>query len=265
MRPDVAEYMHRHPAEVRGWFAEADFRLFDWLLSNQGPGDLLEIGAYEGASAILLGLQLREGETFTVCDIFALPDPADGNYGESARLYGHLTRELFERNYRRFLPELPRIVQVDSRRICEHVQPRTCRFVHVDGSHTYEFVRSDLDSARALLADDGVVVFDDWRGWQMPGVTLSVMAAIASGDLHVVALTPAKLYCSGDPVVAERLREAAIAWAGAAPELVLATDVVRGEVWPRITTVEEPRRSTWERARRRLSRAVAGGTQSRRR
>lgn len=54
--------------EVKGWFWPADQILFDWFLSRQnadpsGGGDLLELGAYLGKSAIFLGGYLKEGRS----------------------------------------------------------------------------------------------------------------------------------------------------------------------------------------------------------
>lgn len=240
MRPDIADYLVRRPREVRGWLAEVDFRMFDWLLSRQGHGDLLEIGAYEGASAILIGMHVREGETFTVCDLFAVPDESEGNFAESHRWYTDLTRETFERNYLRFLPALPRIVQDDSRRVLEYIEPGTCRFVHVDGAHPYEFVAADLASARTLLNDDGLVVCDDWRGFHTPGVTVATMEAIVNGGLHVVVTTPGKLYGTWSAAAASELRDAIARWAESAPELILNSDVVHGVAWPRVDTPRQP-------------------------
>ena len=71
MRPDVAEYLSSYRT-IRGWLSPEDVYVFDFLLDSQGGGDLVEIGAYEGASAILIGLHKRPDETFTVCDLFGL-------------------------------------------------------------------------------------------------------------------------------------------------------------------------------------------------
>ena len=64
------------PDDVPGWLYGTDRLLFDWLLTEAAgpvePGDLLEIGAYLGRSAIHMGQHQRAGETFTVCDLFDL-------------------------------------------------------------------------------------------------------------------------------------------------------------------------------------------------
>lgn len=257
MRAEVADYLVRRPTEVAGWLAEVDFRLFDWLLEQQGPGDLLEIGAYEGASAILLGLHRRDGETFTVCDLFAVPDESAENFAESDYWYRNLTRETFERNYLSFVPEPPRIVQETSLDIQQHVQAASCRFVHVDGAHVYSYVRSDIAAARALLNAEGIVVCDDWRGRYTPGVTVATMEALVEGGLNVIAITEGKFYGSWNAGLASELRDSAAAWAEASPDVKVVVEPIRGERWPRIVLARPtgpPRPSTWARLRRMLSR-----------
>ena len=258
MRAEVADYLARRPTEVPGWLAEVDFRLFDWLLGRQGPGDLLEIGAYEGASAILLGMHRRDGETLTVCDLFAVPDESAENFAESDHWYRNLTRETFERNYLRFLPELPRIVQATSLEIGQHVEAGSCRFVHVDGAHVYSYARSDIASARDLLGRDGIVVCDDWRGRYTPGVTVAAMEAVLEDGLSTVAITEGKLYGTWNAALASDLRDAAAAWAQSSPELDVVVEPIRGERWPRILlarpAAHEP--STRARARRALRRVL---------
>jgi hypothetical protein len=256
MRPDVADYLARRPSEVPGWLAEVDFRLFDWLLSRQGPGDLLEIGAYEGASAILIGLHRREGEVFTVCDLFAVPDESEGNWAESNRWYRDLTRERFESNYLRFIPELPRIVQDTSLEILRHVEPGTCRFVHVDGAHPYAYVRSDMEAARVLLASDGIVVCDDWRERHTPGVTVAVMEALVAGGLQAVAITEGKFYGTWNAALAADLRSAAAAWAETSPDVTVTVETIQGDAWPRISPTKPPQLPSNSTAAR-IRRAVA--------
>src|SRR5580765_7902242 len=107
----VGAYFRRR-TEIPGWFALEDFLLFDRILGGHASGDLLEIGAFQGASAILIGLHRRGEEVFTVCDLFGTPDePANAAESE---IYEGLTRESFERNYLEFVPELPVIVQESS-------------------------------------------------------------------------------------------------------------------------------------------------------
>lgn len=171
--------------EVKGWFFAADQLLFDWLLTRQKglaeAGDLLEVGAYLGKSAIFTGSYLRPGERFTVCDLFDAPADDSANGAEMAKSYSTLTRRAFEANYLSFHDELPTVLQGLSSMVPGQVADGSCRFVHVDASHLYEHVHADIATARAALKPYGVVVLDDFRAEHCPGVAAAAWQAVTSG------------------------------------------------------------------------------------
>ncbi|MDG9716243.1 class I SAM-dependent methyltransferase [Streptomyces sp. DH24] len=190
--------------DVPGWFPPLDQMLFTWFLDRQEAGgvrgDLLELGAYLGKSAILLGAHLRGDERFTVCDLFESDAPDGANQAETAKSYASLTRQAFERNYLSFHDELPRVLQAPSSVISGEVGPGTCRFVHIDASHLYEHVHGDIGAARDILRPDGIVVLDDFRSEHTPGVAVAVWEAVLNRGLKPVCLSTQKLYGTwGDP------------------------------------------------------------------
>jgi predicted O-methyltransferase YrrM len=200
--------------DVKGWFYARDQAVFTWLLDRQErlepPGDLLELGAFLGKSAILIGGHRRHGETFTVCDLFG-SEPSDvANRTENARSYKTLTRQAFESNYLAFHDDLPVIVQAATAEIIDHVGPGSCRFVHVDASHLWEHVRGDIQATRLLLRADGVVVCDDFRSEHTPGVAAAVWNAVGNGGLRPICVTGNKFYGTwGDP---ERVQDELVEW-----------------------------------------------------
>lgn len=200
--------------EVKGWFRPVDQLLFDWFLSHQRDreqaGDLLELGAYLGKSAIFMGSYLRPGEEFTVCDLWDSPAPDASNSAEMNRSYATLTRRAFEANYLSFHDELPSLVQAPTSAITTRVRPGSCRFVHVDASHLYEHVHGDIRAAERLLTPEGVVVFDDFRAEHCPGVAAAVWGAVATAGLTPLCITGTKLYGTwGDP---EAVRGELLGW-----------------------------------------------------
>ncbi|MGC9495325.1 class I SAM-dependent methyltransferase [Streptomyces sp. WG7] len=212
----TAQETHKHPGElndVPGWFWPLDQVLFSWFLERQEQqdtrGDLLELGAYLGKSAILLGHHLRDGETLTVCDLFGTEPPDAANRAEAAKSYSSLTRQAFEQNYLSFHDTLPTIVQAPSSAITGEVAPGTCRFAHIDASHLYEHVHGDIGAARDLLLPDGIVVLDDFRSEHTPGVAAAAWEAVFNRGLRPVCLSSQKLYGTwGDP---EPVREELLA------------------------------------------------------
>ncbi|WP_395104239.1 class I SAM-dependent methyltransferase [Actinomadura sp. SCN-SB] len=205
------------PDDVKGWFPKIDQLLFTWFLERQArlgqPGDLVELGSYLGKSAILIGRHVREGETFTVCDLFGSEAPDDSNQQEMIHSYSTLTREAFERNYRAFHDRLPEIVQGPTSLILDRVRPDSCRFVHVDASHLYEHVSGDIEAARTMLSDEGVVVCDDYRSEHTPGVAAAVWEAVVTGGLRPICVTPQKFYGTWGEV--DAIRDDLLAWAEA--------------------------------------------------
>ncbi|WP_370096784.1 class I SAM-dependent methyltransferase [Streptacidiphilus sp. MAP12-20] len=192
--------------DVRGWFFGVDRFLFVWLLERQKrsaiAGDLIEMGAYLGRSAILVADYLRDGETFTVCDLFDSPAPDEANSGEMDMSYRDtLTRKAFEANYLAFHDALPNVIQAPTSVLSDgRIQPKSARFIHIDASHLYEHVIGDIRFAKEALTDDGVVVLDDFRSEHTPGVSAAVWEAVATLGLIPVVVTHNKFYGTwGDP------------------------------------------------------------------
>lgn len=187
--------------EIPGWFQDYDVDMFRLLLdiTARVGGDLAELGAYLGKSAVLVGSSLQAGERFTVVDLFGAEAVQRANQVENDDQYAGLDRAAFEKNYLAVHGDLPHVVQGLSVSIVEHASHQTHRFVHVDAGHLYDNVVEDIEAARALLRSDGVVVFDDFRSEHTPGVSAAVWRATATG-LRPFAVTPVKLYATfGDP------------------------------------------------------------------
>ncbi|MGW2939103.1 class I SAM-dependent methyltransferase [Streptomyces sp. NPDC001156] len=190
--------------DVPGWFPVLDQMLFDWLLARQESagmrGDLLEVGVYMGKSAIFLGSHLRDGERYTVCDLFEGAAPDAANRAESTKSYSALNRRAFEENYLSFHDELPRVLEGPSSLVPDEVEPRSCRFVHIDASHLYKHVYADIGAAHDLLLPGGVVVLDDFRSEHTPGVSVAAWEAVLNRGLRPICLSTQKLYGTwGDP------------------------------------------------------------------
>lgn len=190
--------------DVPGWLFGQDQALISWFLERQNrlaiPGDLLELGAYLGKSAILIGQYRVDDQRLTVCDLFEDAAQDHDNDEEMRQYRSTLTRLAFERNYLAFYTALPSIVQGPTSTISGHVAPQSCRFAHVDASHLYEHVEADIKACRALMHTEGLLVCDDFRAAHTPGVAAAVWSAVTSGELHPICLSDSKFYGTwGDP------------------------------------------------------------------
>jgi predicted O-methyltransferase YrrM len=194
---------------IKGWFNEIDRRCFDAILQSQRdspPGVLIELGAFQGKSAVIIGDYVREDERFVVVDLFGDKEKLSqsredrANRRENRRSYPRLTRRLFEENYLSVHDTLPEVVQGLSSEVVDHVEPGTARFIHIDASHQYAAVKTDCQAAKRLLRAGGVVVLDDYRNHKSPGVGAAVWEAVATDGLIPIATTRKKMYaCYDDP------------------------------------------------------------------
>ncbi|NBE57023.1 class I SAM-dependent methyltransferase [Streptomyces boluensis] len=242
--------------DVPGWFNPLDQALFAFFLEETAdrPGDLLEMGCYLAKATIVMGRHQRDGETFTVCDLFG--DEAQGRYSRKSTLdYYEKTLSLraFENNYLAFHEKLPEIVQARTNVLADRIAKDSCRFIHVDASHLYEDVCVDIDTTRNILRRDGVVSLDDYRNDRTPGVGAAVWEGVFTKGMRPVCVTPNKMYATwGDPrPFQKRLRE----WAKNVSGCVVAEDIIDGEVMQRLageglTFVPKPRGSAFKRVAR---------------
>lgn len=219
----------RELRSVPGWFHEPDVLLFRWFLEEQlrqrVVGNLAELGAYQGKSAVVMGEYLREDETFTVVDLFEDAGSSDENRSENRTHYAGLTQRSFESHYRRFHTRMPITVKGPTSDVLDHAATDTHRFVHVDASHLYEHVRADITSARQLLGDGGIAVFDDYRATHTPGTAAAVWEAVVSDGLEPIVVSANKLYGTwGDP---EPWLDRLVEWVPTTP-LELDVQQVRG-------------------------------------
>ena len=98
------------------------------------------------------------------------------------------------------------MVEDSSLNIRDYVKPHSCRFVHIDGSHLYEFIKSDIEAALDLADPDAVIVLDDYRTMHTPGVAAAAWAAVVEERLFPVCLSELKLYATVQPTdLADRL------------------------------------------------------------
>ena len=192
--------------DIPGWFMPIDQAAFSWILGFQNrvepEGALVELGVFKGKSAVVMGNFLRPGEVFTACDLFDDIETSQAADDNEKRFFKtqSLTQDAFEANYLAFHAELPRIVKGPTAEVTRHVAPDTARFVHIDAGHTYDLVREDTASARVMLRDNGVVVFDDYRKAGTMGTAAAVWEAILNEGLKPIVNTEFKLYATwGDP------------------------------------------------------------------
>lgn len=140
------------------------------LLRTHAPERCLEIGTCDGRTTLNMA-----ANTPDTTQIYTLDLPPDGNDRAELPLDGADGQFIaMDRRHRRFedYPEARKITQLwgDSARFDFTELENTMDFVFVDGSHSYEYLMCDSQTAlRLLKPEGGVIVWHDYGGW--PGVT----------------------------------------------------------------------------------------------
>ena len=226
------KYLERRRA-IDGWLDRADGLVLVQISALQSSAgltaNLLEIGAYRGKSAILLGYLLEPSERLYVCDTFDGTKAPGGLWVDGKRQYPGLSRSEFDRNYARFHAAPPVVLECPSADLLARgLVEGPLRMVHVDGSYEPAAIAQDIATARALIAPGGVVVFEDDHSLHNPGVAPAVGAELARGELRALCMTPWKLYATaaGDPA---GLVPALRAWAHSTADFVAEIGTIAGQ------------------------------------
>jgi hypothetical protein len=156
---------------ISGWFqfdAGLMFIAYNQFLAGRGiAGDTLEIGVHHGLSAILVAALRGPDRRFAAVDLFE--ELQERNLSGS----GHGDRAVFERNMRRFHPNLDFMTVIA--RPSTELRPtdlgRAFSFCHIDGGHSRRETLSDLTLAHSVLMPGGLVALDDYFNAEFPGVS----------------------------------------------------------------------------------------------
>lgn len=163
---------------VRGPANPDDALHFSLVLGYQRemgpPGDLLEIGTYFGRSAMVMAWFVGPGERLVLCDAFE-----------------HETRDKYAATptstdvvsaIRRSTPRLDPEMLVIHKGLSSSLvlEPASrFRFVHIDGGHSTEEARGDLELVKPHIPVGGVIAVDDYDHPRWPGVHVAADAFLA--------------------------------------------------------------------------------------
>jgi methyltransferase family protein len=158
---------------VHGWLLPQAARcivcLHDAQRRNGVRGSVAEIGVHHGKLFILLCLLRNEGEIAVGYDLF---DQQEQNIDRSGK--GSL--EILTDNLRHMNVGTSHVkliaansLQLTGARVMSDSESQV-RLFSIDGGHTAEITRNDLSIAAEAIADDGVIILDDFFNEAWPGV-----------------------------------------------------------------------------------------------
>jgi len=128
------------------------------------PANILEIGFKKGYSLGLILESLEGPAHLTTVDI---------EHGSALKEFVDLYKEELVTRDLKFITK-------DSRYLLDVKEPYN--FIHVDGNHAYEFVKSDIEYALRNISIDGIIAIDDS---QQPEVQRAIEETILASEYKV--------------------------------------------------------------------------------
>jgi predicted O-methyltransferase YrrM len=171
------------------WLSRRDATLSVAVLDALGrePSTVLEIGVFRGAWSLTIAMNVPGATVFGIdpypggeflqsARAQALRSFADG--GISHRFHLFATWDEFLAT-----PERPTVVDV----------------VHVDGRHDEVHAELDLENAHRLLADDGVIIVDDYRHISFPGIPSAMYRFLERRNYRIFLVSENKAFLCRTP------------------------------------------------------------------
>ncbi|MFN3614733.1 MAG: class I SAM-dependent methyltransferase [Rubrimonas sp.] len=164
--------------EVEGWITDTAVAIAVSILDAQArldiTGDMLEIGAWHGKSAMLWMAFSRMSERTVIVDL-AGRDPLGQNLQTAAEVMNR-KHELMVKSSFRF-PD-PEWAAQNYRRF---------RLIHIDGDHSAAGIQNDLEVTLPLLHPFGAIVVDDFLNPRFPQIS-EVTFDFCNRHRHAVGL-----------------------------------------------------------------------------
>lgn len=217
--------------DVHGWSpVDQLYSLFlIGLLTQNLKGDIVEIGAWGGRSTIALALSARDAGRSSVHSIDYFPNKKDwmenrdGTYSFNVKLNGkivpgHKQQTVWKKPFEEAIlpfykkhPDLFKYFKENIRKcgLTKYVKPFKgnsglfaqdppdgfkCRFLYIDGEHSYEVVKSDIKNIKKYLVKNGAICFDD-AFTCYEGVDKAIKEMIIdSGEFHSFKKLTKKLF-----------------------------------------------------------------------
>jgi predicted O-methyltransferase YrrM len=183
----VAEFMELswRFKDIDGWLSKLEgYVLYRLARDGEGDGGIVEIGSWMGRSTAWLaaGSMARNREHVHAVDTF------DG--GPGLKPQDHPVLKEQGTTYHRFVDNLKRVgvfdyiepLICDSRSAAAAWNKGAIRLLFIDGDHSYDAVKSDLDAWLPHVTKDGYIVFDDVHE-HYPGVQRLTAEATGEGGM----------------------------------------------------------------------------------
>ncbi len=160
---------------ISEWLSPIDAFWAIQLIRKQKLFNVLEIGVYKGAWVAAVLDNIPESKCFGI-------DPYPGLKNIEEIMNKELMNYKSQNRYKHF----SNVFQLDTR-----LKFNIC---HIDGEHSEEALKNDLNQSYIRLLDGGIIVIDDFMNRIFPGVTSSTIIEAVKLDLKPILITEHKIY-----------------------------------------------------------------------
>jgi len=162
--------------QIKGWLSfEESFLLYSSARAIMPNESVIEIGSYEGRSTVALGLGFKKKRIDSGQIVYSI-DPHTGDISEVQKGIEIDTWNNFIFNVNNFdLQDVITPIRLTSDSAVTHLAGVKAGLLFIDGWHSYEAVRSDIDNYLPLTTPHSIVIFDDWR---QPEIFKAILEAI---------------------------------------------------------------------------------------
>jgi predicted O-methyltransferase YrrM len=161
---------------IEGWLSiEESFLLYSSAKSISPDESVIEIGSYEGRSTVALGKALKKKKRNTAQFVYSI-DPHTGDITEVQQGLKIDTWNNFISNMNNCdLQEVITPIRLTSDAAVSYVAEVRAGLLFIDGWHSYDAVKKDIQNYLPLTTPQGIVIFDDWR---QPEILKAILEAI---------------------------------------------------------------------------------------
>jgi len=207
-KASASDYIATGLDHVQGWLnpVSAGFiaSIADVQRERGWAGSVGEIGVHHGKLFLLLHMTADPGRSSFAIDLFE-------DQHLNSDLSGKGDYSQFMRNVQKWTGRADAVrifkgssLELDPARVVEACG--RSRLFSVDGGHTEECTRNDLQIAEQVSEPHGVVVIDDVFNEFFPEVAMGLQSYVRTGRLRPFAITPNKLYLA-DPAFVGAYRD----------------------------------------------------------
>jgi hypothetical protein len=197
---------------VHGWLLPEAARcivcLDDAQRRNGVRGSVAEIGVHHGKLFILLCLLRNEGEIAVGYDLFGRQDQNIDASGKGALevLRDHLQHMNVDASGVKLITA--NSLELTAAGVLGDSESPV-RLFSIDGGHTADITRNDLSIAAEAIADDGVIILDDFFNEAWPGVATGTVQFLRDNPKMLVpfAILGNKVFFASTDAVADAFRQ----------------------------------------------------------